>query len=307
MTHDAAVPAVIDDVVRRVPELSAGPVHVSALPGGLTNHNFKVVAASGRQAVIRLSSPQGALLAIDRDVEHANSLAAAAAGVAPQVLAYLPDLGALVIDWIEGRTLAAADLDDAATIERVGATCRRLHAGPRFAADFDMVALQRRYLELVVAQGYRLPPAYLDLMPQITAIGEALRARPLPTVPCHNDLLPANLMDDGEQIWFVDFEYSGNGDPCFELGNLWSETEFPADRLDGIVAAYFGQATKAMVARARLFGLLANYGWTLWASIQTATSAVDFDFWTWGMGKFDRAVAELGGPDMAGLISDVQQ
>ncbi|HEX3906953.1 MAG TPA: phosphotransferase [Mycobacteriales bacterium] len=307
MTLDDEIPPVIDDVVRRVPELSAGPVHASALPGGLTNHNFKVVTASGRQAVIRLSSPQGELLAIDRDVEYANSLAAAAAGVAPGVLGYLPDLGALVIDWIEGRTLAAADLDDAATVARVADTCRRLHAGPRFAADFDMVALQRRYLDLVVSEGYRLPPTYLDLMPQITAIGEALRARTLPTVPCHNDLLPANLMDDGEQIWFVDFEYSGNGDPCFELGNMWSETEFPADRLDGIVEAYFGRASRAMVARARLFGLLANYGWTLWASIQTATSAVDFDFWTWGMGKFDRAAAELGGPDMTRLIRDVQQ
>jgi thiamine kinase-like enzyme len=304
---DPDVPPVIDVVLERLPELAGGPVHVSPLPGGLTNHNYRAVAANGRQAVIRLSTQQSALLAIDRDVEHANSLAAATAGVAPAVLGYLPDLGALVIDWLEGRTLTAADLDDPATVVRVAATCRRLHAGPRFAADFDMVSLQRRYLDLVLTQGFRLPPAYLGLMPQITAIGDALSARPLPTVPCHNDLLPANLMDDGEQIWFVDFEYSGNGDPCFELGNMWSETGLPADRLDGIVAAYFGQASKAMVARARLFGLLANYGWTLWASIQTATSAVDFDFWTWGMEKFDRAVAELGGPDVAGLITDVQQ
>jgi thiamine kinase-like enzyme len=301
------VPAVVDAVLRAVPGLDGGPFHVCALPGGLTNQNYKVVAANGRQLVVRMSAPQSDLLAIDRDNEYANSLAAAAAGVAPRVLGYLPDLGALVINWIDGRTLTDADLDDATTLGRVAATCRRLHAGPRFASDFDMVALQRRYLELVISRGFRLPPTYLDLLPRVTAIGNALAVHPLPTVPCHNDLLAANLMDDGERIWFIDFEYSGNADPCFELGDMWSETGLPPDRLEVLVAAYFGDITRQLLARARLFGLLANYGWTLWASIQAATSAVDFDFWGWGMAKFDRAVAELDGPDIARLIIDAQQ
>jgi thiamine kinase-like enzyme len=307
MTTDPTVPAVMAAVLRAVPGLDGGPFHVSGLPGGLTNSNYEVVAANGRHVVVRLSAPQSDLLAIDRDAEHANSLAAAAAGVAPRVLAYLPDLGALVIDWIDGRTLTTADLDDAATLGRVATTCRQLHAGPRFTSDFDMVTLQRRYLELVISRGFRLPSTYLDLLPRITAVGNALAIHPLPTVPCHNDLLAANLMDDGERIWFIDFEYSGNADPCFELGDLWSETGLPPDRLEVLVAAYFGEASRPLLARARLFGLLANYGWTLWASIQAATSAVDFDFWGWGLEKYDRAAAELAGPDLAGLISDVQQ
>jgi thiamine kinase-like enzyme len=307
MTTEPIVPPVVDEVLRAVPGLDAGPFHISLLPGGLTNQNYKAVAAGGQQLVVRLSAPQSDLLAIDRDAEHANSLAAAVAGVAPRVLAYLPEHGALVIDWIEGRTLTTGDLDDPMTLARVAAACRQLHAGPRFHSDFDMVALQRRYLELVISRGFRLPLTYLDLLPRVTAIGAALALWPLPTVPCHNDLLAANIMDDGRQIWFIDFEYSGNADPCFELGDLWSETGLPADRLEALVAAYFGQPSHAMIARARLYGLLANYGWTLWASIQAATSTVDFDFWTWGMEKFDRAAAELGGPDVAGLIADVQQ
>jgi thiamine kinase-like enzyme len=307
MTVDEGVPPVLDEVLRDVPGLDGGPFHVSPLPGGLTNQNYRVVAANGRQLVVRLSTPQSDLLAIDRDAEHANSLAAATAGVGPRVLAYLPEHRALVIDWIEGRTLAATDLDDAPTLARVAASCRQLHAGPRFASDFDMVTLQQRYLELVLSRGFRLPPTYLDVFPRVTAIGHALAVRALPTVPCHCDLLPANIMDDGQRIWFIDFEYSGNADPCFELGNLWSETGLPADRLEVVVSAYFGQPSGALIARARLFGLLANYGWTLWASIQAATSTVDFDFWAWGLAKFDRAVAELDGSDIAGLINDVQQ
>jgi thiamine kinase-like enzyme len=298
MTADSAVPAAVDAVLRSVPELGDGPFHISGLPGGLTNQNYKVVAASGQRMVLRLSAPQSELLAIDRDAEYANSLAAAAAGVAPRVLAYRPDLRALVIEWIDARTLATADLDDAATLRRVAAACRQLHDGPRFRSDFDMVGLQQRYLHLVISRGYRLPMTYLDLLPRVAAIGNALALRPLPTVPCHNDLLAANIMDDGERIWFIDFEYSGNADPCFELGDLWSETGLPPNRLEELVAAYFGQQSKAMIARARLYGLLANYGWTLWASIQASASPMDFDFWSWGMQKYERAVAEFDDPEL---------
>jgi thiamine kinase-like enzyme len=223
------------------------------------------------------------------------------------VLAYRPDQRALVIDWIDARTFTNADLDDAPTLGRVAAACRQLHAGPRFSSEFDMFGLQQRYLHLVISRGYRLPMTYLDLLPRVASIGNALALWPVPTVPCHNDLLAANIMDDGERIWFIDFEYSGNADPCFELGDLWSETGLPPDRLEVLVAAYFGRVSKTMIARARLYGLLANYGWTLWASIQAATSAVDFDFWAWGMEKYERAAAELGGPHVAGLIADVQQ
>jgi thiamine kinase-like enzyme len=295
------------EAVARVPGMAGERYDVTPLPGGLTNRNFRVASATGRQVVVRLSSPQTSLLAIDRDSEFHNSTAAATAGVAPEVLAYAPDLGALAIDWIDGETLTAADLDDSATLALVAKTCRQLHAGPRFAGDFDMFALQRRYLDLVVERGFRLPPSYLDFMPHAAAIGEAMAVRAEGTVPCHNDLLAANIMRGPDQLWFVDFEYAGNGDPCFELGNIASESRLDTGRLTELVAAYFGEATVGKIARARLYGLMSNYGWTLWASIQAATSELDFDFWGWGMEKYERALAVLRGPDLAQLISDVRE
>ena len=56
--------------------------------------------------------------------------------------------------------------------------------------------------------------------------GSSTRCPPsdVPTVPCNNDLLAANFIDDGDRIWIIDFEYAGNNDPCFELGNIWSES-----------------------------------------------------------------------------------
>jgi thiamine kinase-like enzyme len=192
-------------------------------------------------------------------------------------------------------------------LRRVAETCKRLHAGPRFATDFDMFEVQRRYLDLVVARGFRLPTSYLDFMPLVAKMRDALAVRAERTVPCHNDLLAANIMSSDEQMWFIDYEYSGNGDPCFELGNLCSESHLGTDRLTELVAAYYGVATSAKVARAQLLALMSDYGWTLWASIQSATSDLDFDFWSWGMEKYERALERLRGPDLHGLITDVQQ
>jgi hypothetical protein len=73
-----------------------------------------------------------------------------------------------------------------------------------------------------------------------------------------------------------------------------------------LVTAYLGRHCAVQVARARLFGLMSKYGWTLWAAIQDATSEVDFDFWSWGMEKYERAVAEFDGPDFERLLDAAQ-
>ena len=137
------------------------------------------------------------------------------------------------------------------------------------------------------------------------AIRRALAVHPVPTVPCNSDLLPANVLDDGERLWIVDYEYAGNGDPFFELGNAWSEASLPAELLEPLVTAYLGRPSRALVARARLLGLMSKYGWTLWASISTAIAQVDFDFWSWGMERYERAVAEFDGPDLPRLLDEV--
>jgi thiamine kinase-like enzyme len=295
--------AILDDL----PDLAGPPMDVQPLPGGLTNRNYRVITHGGREVVVRISAEQSSLLQIDRDAEYRNAVAASRAGVGPDVTGYLPGRGVLAIEWIDGRTFSSADLDDTANLARVAVTCRQLHAGPRFANDFDMFTVQRRYLDLVLDRGFRLPRDYVEFMPKVDQIRSALTVRHEGYVPCHNDLLAANMVDDGERIWFIDYEYAGNNDACFELGNIWSEANLSLDHLDELVAAYYGRESRAKVARARLLGLMSKYGWTLWASIQDGTSDVDFDFWAWGMEKYERAIAEFRGPDFATLIAEVQQ
>lgn len=295
--------------LRAVPRFATGPLDVRDLPGGLTNRIVVVTTADGDRYVARLSSPDSSLLAVDRDAEHHDSVVAAGTGIAPGVVDRVVDgpagSGVLVVDWVSARTWTARDLHDEANLARLAAACRRLHAGPRFARGFDMFALQRRYLAVVRERGYRLPARYEEFGPVVERIRRALAVRPQPAVPCHNDLLPANVLDAGDRLWIVDYEYAGNGDPYFELGNAWSEASLPPDLLEPLVTAYAGRPAPALVARARLLGLMSKYGWMLWASISAAVGEADFDFWSWGLEKYERAVAEFDGPDLERLLEAV--
>lgn len=274
------------------------------LPGGITNRNYRARGAKG-DFVIRVSDPDSSILAIDRINELRNSLAAAYAGIGAPVVDFLPDAGLLVVGWIESRTLQDSDIGDPVMLGRIAGACRQLHAGPRFASGFNMFDIQARYLHLVQTNGWRLPAGYLDFMPQVQRMQSAFAARPEPTVPCHNDLLAANFLDDGTRIWIIDYEFSGNNEPSFELGNIWSEATLSPDLLDVLVDAYWGEHLAEKIARARLWGLMSKYGWMLWASIQEAISQIDFDYWSWGMEKYERAAAEFTGAEYPRLLAQV--
>lgn len=293
-----------NEILDQVDWLRGRHYDVEQLPGGLTNLNLKVTC-EGRAVVVRVAQVGSELLAVDHRIEHVNSLAAAAAGVGAPVVDYLPEAGLMIVGYVEGRTFTNDDLRESAQLPRVAAACRQLHAGPRFVNDFDMFAVQRHYLAVVQERGFRLPSRYLDFQRHIDLIQAAFAVRPEASVPCNNDLLAGNFIDDGSKLWLIDYEYSGNNDACFELGNIWSEANLSLDQLAELMTAYDGAPLRHRIARARLWGLMSKYGWTLWGSIQHSVSDLDFDFWGWAMEKYDRAVAEFDGPDFERLLEEV--
>lgn len=292
------------EVIDQIDWLRGRPYDVEELTGGLTNVNLKVTL-DGRAVVVRVAQEGSELLAIDREHEHDNSVAAAEAGVGAPVVDYLPAEHLLVVEYIEGRTLTDDDLKDGGTLRRVAAACRQLHSGPRFVNDFDMFAIQRGYLEVVQTNGFRLPGRFVEFLPAVERIKAAFAVRREPTAPCNNDLLAANFIDSGEKLWLIDYEYSGNNEATFELGNIWSEAQLSLDQLEELMTAYDGTLRRHRVARARLWGLMSKYGWSLWAAIQDSVSTIDFDFWEFSMEKYDRAVAEFEGPDFDRLLDEV--
>lgn len=266
---------------------------ITELSGGLTNQNLAIDTPSGK-VVARISTNETSMLAIDREAEYQNSKLAAEVGIGAEVLGYLPGEGLLVISFINGKTFTAEDV--AQNLARIAKSCRKLHSAKKFVSEFNMLDIQPRYLRTVQENGYRIPSRYENYSTHVAQIRSALSVLDEGTVPCNNDLLPANFIDDGNQVWLIDYEYSGNNDPCFELGNICSEAGLGLDALEFLVSEYYGEKRPEKFARAWLLSLMAKYGWTMWASIQNSISELDFDFWEWGMEKYDRAEADFNSP-----------
>jgi thiamine kinase-like enzyme len=296
----------LDAIFDQVPSIAGRPRSVTELPGGLTNRNFKVTTLNG-SFVARVASGGSELLAIDRECEYRNSVRAAAAGIGAPVIEYRPEAGVLVIGFLAGRTLTNADVAEPVTLARIAAACRQLHAGQRFDGDFDMFEIQRRYRAVADQRGIKIPAGYDDWTATFEATARALAVSGEHTVPCNNDLLAANFIDDGDRIWLIDYEYSGNNDPCFELGNIGAECQLSDDALEFLVTEYYGGPLRNKIARARLLGLAGQYGWTLWGAIQAAVSPIDFDFWSWAMERFDGAVAGFAASGFDRLLDEVQR
>ena len=285
-------------------ELLKSRTLITELSGGLTNRNFRVDTAQG-VFVARVSSNSSDLLAIDRTSEFRNSTIAGNGAVGAQVLDFLPGEGLLLISFIPGKTFGADDV--AANLPRIATSLRNLHALDSFDHEFNMFNTQRNYQKIVMDQGFRLPEGYVEFAPKVTEIKRAFEVLSEGLVPCNNDLLPGNFIDDGAKIWLIDYEYSGNNDACFEIGNVWAEAFLPLEALEELVSAYYGQHRPEKVARAWLWALMAKYGWTLWASIQSSVSDIDFDFWEWGMSKYDLARSEFTSAYFTSALEQVAQ
>ncbi|MBV8561550.1 MAG: phosphotransferase, partial [Actinobacteria bacterium] len=137
----------IDAVLESVPQLHDAS-SVEPLHGGLTNTNYKVTSPSGRY-VVRISGKDTGLLAIDRENETHNTIAAAEAGVGAPFVAALPEHDALVLEFLDAEVMSPELLRRGDRLAEVADAARRLHAGRRFLHDFDMFRIQRGYREIV--------------------------------------------------------------------------------------------------------------------------------------------------------------
>ena len=161
-----------------------------------------------------------------------------------------------------------------------------------------MFRLSERYLALVDERDIAIPAGYRDHLGFCHGSKRHSDGHPAPTVPCHNDLLAENYLDDGERLWLVDWEYSGNNDPAFELGNTAQELGYGPAQLEELCAAYFGEASPALLGRMHLQMIMSDVGWTLWAAIQARISTIEYDFTGWAEERWARAAAALDGPDL---------
>ena len=258
---------------------------VEVLGGGITNHNFKVTL-DGESYVLRVGGKDTDLLGIDRSVEYGASRVAAELGIGPEMAAFVEPEGYLVTRFIEGKPIPPEEMRKPETISKAADTLRRIHDGPRIPGRFDSFRVVETYCGTAAAHGVRIPDAY-GRAKEIA--DEIERARgPQPLVTCHNDLLNANFIDDGERLRIVDWEYAGMGDRFFDLANFSINHEFGDRENDALLAAYFGETEASQLASLTLMRFMSDFREAMWGVVQQGISELDFDFVAYADEHFER-------------------
>lgn len=290
------MPSITETHVRRlidkVPAWKDRDIRIAALSGGLTNSNFRV-DVDGKPYFVRIPGESADLLAIDRENEYHNARIAADLGIGPKIERHLSHDDMMVMEFIDGRTLCAADMQAPDMLEHVATVMTVLHDGPEFHRDFRLLRTIDYYLDVIRARRFALPVDFEERLPLIRRLQESLEATAIPPVPCHNDLLAENFILADEKLYVVDFEYSGNNDPCFELGNFAQEQEYDEAQIDRLCSAYFDESLPDMVARTKLNMIVSDVVWSLWATIQREISQLEFDFAGYGQNRWRRACAKF--------------
>ena len=296
----------IEEVVQKIDDWQNKQIEIQEMTGGLTNKNFRV-DADGQAFFVRIPGADTDLLAVDRDNEYHSSKAAADAGIGPKVLYHLPDHKVMILEFINGETMSIETLGAPGMPTRIAQSLKKLHAGARCLNEFNMFRLVEFYLGIVEKHQVRIPEDYRDRMSILGRIEAASQEKSLASVPCNNDLLAENYIDDGQKLWLIDYEYCGNNDPCFELGNTCQEQQYNEDQYAELCAAYFGDAQRHLLARMYLYSIMSDFGWTLWGAIQNKISQLDYDFWETTVGRWERALGMLDSNEFSKWLEDAQR
>ena len=260
-------------------------VELEELPGGITNRNYKVVSATGNR-MARVCEDHR-VLGIDRRNEVACQGAAAALGIAPGIV--YQEEGILVSEFIEALTLADSDVREAAMLRRLAQVLRHLH-GARDSLSGELLYFCpfqtiRTYAGNARELGARLPETIDSVLEDMIWLSEEIS--PFRPALCHNDVLAANILDDGDRLWLVDWEYGGMGNPLFDLAGVCGNCGLEREEEVLLLSAYFGREDAAVAREVRILKAVSLLRETLWAVIQTIASDIDFDYVTYAAELFE--------------------
>jgi len=295
--------------LREIPEFDdvADPSEVQRLMG-LTNRVYAVHLPE-RVVVLRIPG-EGTEEYIDREVEAHNALAAARAGVAPEVLYSDPKSGLMMTRHVEGTTMSPSlFLSSEGAPARAATALRKLHqSGEQFRFRFELFAMIDDYRKVLSRLGASLPEGYEDVVAEAAAVREALEAHPVELAPCHCDPLCENFIDTGERMWLVDWEYSGMNDPLWDLGDLSVEAGFGPEADREMMEAYCdGSVPEALYGRMIVYKAMCDLLWTLWGLIQHANNNPADDFWAYAVNRFERCKRLMADPSFNEHLAAVRR
>jgi thiamine kinase-like enzyme len=282
----------LDAVIAAVPEWRGHEPTITPIEAGRTNRNYRVEVGSAT-FFLRLSHEDTALLGIDRVAEYEAALAAAASGVGPEVVAHLPEHGCLITAWVAGEPLAEGDMEQESVLADVARVVSTIHAGPALPATFDVFRIVEAYRRVSAERGVPIPEAYGPAHAHAERIEAAFARAPVPARPCHNDLLSDNFLKGTDGFWLVDYEYSGMGDPFFDLGNLSINNGLSEASQETLLRLMFGEPTQAHRARLQLMRIMSDYREAMWGVIQQGLSTLDIDYVAYADRHFERLLRSM--------------
>jgi thiamine kinase-like enzyme len=294
----------------RVPELEG--VDRSAIRaerlGGLTNRNYKIATPLGN-FVLRIPG-EGTGEYISRENESLAARITSEIGVnAPLAYFDIRD-GVQLTRFLEGaETMSAERFKNLGSVRRAAQSLRRVHdCGRLFRNRFELFQMIDDYLDVLQKKDAPLPDGYRDVKREAEAVRAALNAHPLPIKPCHCDPLAENFLDNGQQVFVIDWEYAGNNDPMWDLGDVSVEAGFGAEQDEALLDAYFnGRAGANDRGRMVLYKAMCDLLWTLWGIIQHVNKNPADDFWAYAVHRFERCKKLMGQVDFGMHIDAVRK
>jgi aminoglycoside phosphotransferase (APT) family kinase protein len=287
---DPALGAIIDEIWG-----SRTGLRIAPITAGITNRNYRVDVAD-ESFVVRVPGRDTELLGIDRPAEFEAASAAAQAGVAPPVYAFLPERRCLVTRFVDGVPVPSDDLERpeilAAVIRAIGA----IHAMPPLRSTFDPWEVVADHCRVAADRGVEVPVEHVGAFEQLERIRRAFDAGGGGAVACHNDLLNANLIRAGDRIVIVDYEYAGMNDRFFDLGNFSINNGLSEEARGRLLRGYFGEVTPWHVACLALMRIVSDFREATWGLAQQGLSTLDFDYAAYTRRHFERARANAADP-----------
>jgi thiamine kinase-like enzyme len=269
----------IEPVARRVPGWADLDLTITPIALGITNRNYKVMLPDGQAYVVRLPGERTEVLGIDRSCEAEAAIRAAELGIGPAVLGELPGVGTLVTEFLPGGHAVDGTFARPDRVRSVVALLRDFHGSGPIAGQFPIHRVVEWHARDAARFGVRPPAAFDWLHERSAAIEASFGTHPSDPVPCHNDLLPANVLfttsPAGERAWLLDFEYAGMNDASFDLANLSVNAGFDGDADEWLLTGYFGGIDTTNLARLELMKIMSEFREGMWAVVQQAISTLD--------------------------------
>ena len=280
----------IDRLIKLIPEWKGKLIKVNPINSGITNINFKV-NVDKRVFFLSMPDSDSELLNIDYRNKYYNNKICGDIKISPRVVHFIESDNLLVTEFIKSKTSSLTKFQSSKEIKQLVKKIKLLHNAKPFLRNFNMLS-QISYYKNILKEEY-LPKELFKYVNKIETLKQKLYLTKDNLVPCHNDLIAENIIKKDNQIYIVDFDYSGNNDPCFELGNLSVEMEYDDEQINKLVRFYYGEINENIISKVYLQGVVSDIGWSLWSYVQAKISNNNFDYSMHGLNRLERVINKM--------------